>query len=318
MTFKIGVTFHSFTNEYVTYVYSFEDLMELASYLGGGVEIVGPAHHRGFPEVTDEFERVFKSALERYGLTPTCYGSYQDPFMLPDRDLTPDEIYEYTLPQLRGAARLGFPVVRLQYYAYPIADRLVPVAEKLNLKLGYELHSPLMIESPTVQKLIAQIQGLGSEHLGLIPDCGIFAHSISQHHLGMAKQMGVHDSVINEVQQLWKAKATVEAALERVAELGGNQAALSWTEMVWGSFGFSEPSALVSIKDYIVHVHAKFYSIVEGEEPNLRYQEVVKALIDIGYTGWVSSEYEGPPTDSFEIVRKHQEMLRRYVNMFLH
>jgi len=316
MTFRIGVTFHSFTAEYVSFVYSFEDLMELASCLGGGVEIVGPAHHRGFPEVTDEFERVFKSAMERYGLTPTCYGSYQDPFMLPERDLTPDEMYEYTVPQLKGAAKLGFPVVRLQYYAYPIAERLVPLAEKLGLRLGYELHSPLMIESPTVQKLIEQIDTLGSDRLGLIPDCGIFARSVSDHHLAMGRQMGIPELILAEVERLWKAKTPVEKALERIQELGGNQAACSWTEMVWGSFGYSEPSALADVKDYIVHVHGKFYSIVDGEEPDLRYEEVVKTLIDIGYAGWLSSEYEGPPTDSFEIVRQHQEMIRQYIAKF--
>ena len=93
--FRAGVTFHSFAKEYLAFQWSFEDMMQMASELGGGVEIVGPSHHRGFPEVTDEFESSFKSALERYQLTPTCYGSYADPFMLPDRNLTPDELVDH-------------------------------------------------------------------------------------------------------------------------------------------------------------------------------------------------------------------------------
>ena len=80
-TFRVGVTLHSFTNEYCSFQWSFEDMMQKASLLGGGVEIVGPAHHRGFPEVTDEFERTFKSSIERNGLTPTSYGSYADLFV---------------------------------------------------------------------------------------------------------------------------------------------------------------------------------------------------------------------------------------------
>jgi hypothetical protein len=59
-------------------------MMEKAGQLGGGVEIVGPSHIRSFPEVSEEFERSFKSSVDRYGLTPTSYGSYADPFMLPD------------------------------------------------------------------------------------------------------------------------------------------------------------------------------------------------------------------------------------------
>ena len=87
-------------------------------------------------------ERIFKSSLERNNLIPTSYGSYADPFMLPDRDLTGDELVAYTIPQLKGAARLGFPVVRLQYFVWPVVERLLPYAEKYKLQMGYELHTP--------------------------------------------------------------------------------------------------------------------------------------------------------------------------------
>jgi sugar phosphate isomerase/epimerase len=311
--FKVGISFHTFVQEFISFVYSFEDLMEIASELGGGVEIVGPSNHRGFPEVTDEFERAFKSSVERYGLIPTSYGSYQDPFMLPDRDLTPDEIYEYTVPQLKGAAKLGFPVVRLQYFAHVAAERLVPIAEKLDLKMGYELHTPLEIESPTVLMLREQIAKLGSDRLGLIPDFGIFARSISEHHLNAGRRIGVPEAIIASAQTLWKAKTSKHDALEAVEAMGADEEGLSWINMVWGSFGHSEPAALAEIKDSIVHCHGKFYSIVDGDEPDLRYEEVVKALLEIGYSGWVSTEYEGGPADTFAVARAHQSMMNGYI-----
>jgi sugar phosphate isomerase/epimerase len=315
--FKLGVTFHSFTKEYISFKMSFEDMMQKAALLGGGVEIVGPSHHRGFPEVTPEFERTFKSSLERNGLTPTCYGSYADPFMLPDRNLTPDEIFEYTVPQLKGAAKLGFPVVRLQYFASVAAERLIPLAEKLNLKMGYELHTPLTIESPLTQELLAQIRGLGSDRLGVIPDCGIFARSISQHHLNQGRKSGVPEAIIQKALELWGQKVTVYTAIEAVKPFGADERTLNWIEAIWGSFGFSEPSALTEIKDYIFHVHGKFYSIVNGDEPDLRYEEVVKTLLDINYTGWMSSEFEGGMADSFEIVQAHQKMVKGYIQKYL-
>lgn len=315
--FKIGVTFHSFTKEYVHYKWSFEDMMQKASLLGGGVEIVGPSHHRGFPEVTPEFERIFKSALERYNLTPTCYGSYADPFMLPDRNLTPDELFEYTVPQLKGAAKLGFPVVRLQHFASVAAERLIPYAEKLNIRMGYELHSPLMIEAPRTQELLEQIVRLGSDRLGLVPDCGIFARSISEHHIAGARESGVPEPMIQKALDLWSQKVNMDKSVEMMRSYGADKKTLSQIETFWGSFGFSEPSALADIKPYIFHVHGKFYNIVNGDEPNLRYEEVVKALLDIGYTGWMSSEYEGGPADSFAIVQAHQAMIKRYMDKHL-
>ena len=316
--FKIGVTFHSFTKEYLAYKWSFEDMMQKAALLGGGVEIVGPSHHRGFPEVTPEFERIFKSSLERNGLTPTCYGSYADPFMLPDRDLNPDEIFAYTVPQLKGAAKLGFPVVRLQYFTYVVAERLISYAEKLNLKMGYELHTPLTIESPITQMLLAQIKQLGSDRLGVIPDCGIFARSIAKHHVNQGRKMGVPEEMIQKALELWGRKVTTDPALEAMRSFGADERALIWVAMVWGSFGFSEPSALAEIKPYIIHMHGKYYSIVDGDEPDLRYEEVVKTLLDIGYTGWMSSEFEGGGNvDSFEIVQAHQAMVKKYIARYL-
>lgn len=315
--FRVGISFHTFVQEYISFIYSFEDMMEMASVLGGGVEIVGPSNHRGFPEVTDEFERTFKSAVERYELTPTSYGSYADPFMLPDRDLTPDELYDYTVIQLRGAAKLGFPVVRLQYYTSVVAERLIPVAEKLNIKMGYELHTPLIIESPKVQELQAQIQRISSDRLGLIPDCGIFARSISQHHLNVGRKSGVTEEIIQIAQELWKKKNTFDQAAEIIRAMGAEDKTLMWIDMIWGSFGYSEPAALAEIKPYIIHFHGKFYSIVNGDEPDLRYEEVVKTLLDIGYGGWMSTEYEGGPANTFEVAQAHQAMVKGYIEKYL-
>ena len=313
-SFKVGVTLHSFTSEYVSFKWSFDDMLEKAGQLGGGIEIVGPSHHRGFPEVSDEFERTFKSGVERYGLTPTSYGSYADPFMLPDRNLTADEIFEYTVPQLKGAAKLGFPVVRLQYFAAVAAERLVPVAEKLNLKLGYELHAPLTIESPETQGLLAQIARLGSDKLGLIPDTSIFARSVSQFHIDRARASGVPEALIQRALGLWnERKYNEEQAVTILRAEGADKKSEAVLGSFWGTCGFSEPAALADIKPHIMHFHGKFYSIVDGDDPDLRYEEVVKTLLDIGYTGWMSSEYEGGPTDTFAVVQAHQAMVKRYI-----
>jgi sugar phosphate isomerase/epimerase len=315
-TFRVGVTFHSFAHEYCSFKWSFEDMMQRAAILGGGVEIVGPSHHRGFPEVTPEFERIFKSSVERNGLTPTCYGSYADPFMLPERNLTEDEIFEYTVPQLKGAAKLGFPVVRLQHFASVAAIRLLPYAEKLNIRMGYELHTPLMIEAPRTQELLAQIKNLGSDRLGVIPDCGIFSRSVSQHHINQGRQAGVPEHLIQKALELWSRKVTMEPTIEAMKAAGADTKTITWIGMVWDSCGFSDPSAMGEIMPYIFHVHGKFYSIVDGEEPDLRYEEVVKTLIEHHYTGWMSSEYEGSPCDSFEVVKGHQAMVKRYIQKY--
>lgn len=314
--FRLGVTFHSFTNEYCSFQWSFEDMMRHAAALGGGVEIVGPAHHRGFPQVPAEFERTFKSSVERNGLTPTCYGSYADPFMLPGRDLSPDELVAYTIPQLVGAARLGFPIVRLQYFVAPVVERLLPHAEKLGLRMGYELHTPLTIESVQTQDLLAQVKRLSSPRLGLIPDAGIFARSIPKFRIEGARKRGVPEPLLDRAVKLWQAKTPLREAQDVLRSHGADDRTFSTLEVFWGSFGHSEPAAMRQIMPYVIHVHGKFFSMAEGDEPDVRYEELVKALLDGGYQGWMSSEYEGPDTDSFEIVKAHQGMVRRYVAQY--
>jgi sugar phosphate isomerase/epimerase len=124
--------------------------------------------------------------------------------------------------------------------------------------------------------------------------------------------------MIQKAVELWGRKVTTDPALEAMRALDADEITLIWVAMVWGSFGFSEPSALAEIKPYIIHVHGKYYSIVDGDEPNLRYEEVVKTLLDIGYTGWMSSEFEGGgEVDSFEIVKAHQTMVKGYMDKYL-
>lgn len=313
---KLGVTLHSFTNEYCSYVWSFEDLMRIAGLLGGGVEIVGPAHHRGFPHVSDQFEAEFKSSVQRNGLTPTSYGSYSDPFMLPDRDLSPAELVDYTVPQLVGAHRLGFPIVRLQHFTAEVIEELLPWADRLDLVLGWELHVPMTIESARTQFLLSLVRKYDTPWLGLIPDAGIFARSVSSRHIQDGRQAGIDEQLLQAAVTAWNEGKSLEQALAIVGGPAPEAALTTWVGMVWDTFGHSDPAALAEIMPYVVHLHGKFFHIVDGDEPDLRYRELVSSLLSSGYRGWMSSEYEGDAPDSFEIVSAHQAMIRRYMDEF--
>jgi sugar phosphate isomerase/epimerase len=310
---KLGISLHSFTSEYITYKWSLEDMFQLASVLGGGLEIVGPAHQRGYPYLTDEYERLFKSSIERWGLTPTSYGTYADPFMLKDRDLNADELVDYMVPQLKSAARLGFSIARLQYFSYPVIERLLPWAEKLNLKMGYELHVPLMIKSEMTRGLIEQVERINSPYLGLIPDTGIFTNSIPEFCLASLRAAGVSEELVQRAIVLWTSRTPNHAALEELLKLGLRKQNIGTIERVWGSFGWSEPEELKDILPRVIHMHGKFFSMKDGVEPNVRFEEVTKVLVESGYDGWWSSEFEGPDgVDTFELVRQQQAMIRRF------
>ena len=120
-------------------------------------------------------------------------------------------------------------------------------------------------------------------------------------------------ALLNRAVALWKAETPLKDAREQLKALGADDRTFSTIEVFWGSFGHSDPKSIAGIMPHIIHTHGKFFSIVNGDEPDVRYEEFVKALIDGGYKGWMSSEYEGPDGDSFEIIKAHQAMVRRYI-----
>src|SRR3954469_18488436 len=83
-----------------------------------------------------------------------------------DRDMTLDEEYEFTVAQFRSARALGFPLVRIQSAKPELIRRLMPVAEDLDLTLGWEIHAPLGPNSPKVVEIRELYEEIGSPRLG--------------------------------------------------------------------------------------------------------------------------------------------------------
>jgi hypothetical protein len=69
---------------------------------------------RSYPFVTDEFVRTWRDAFDRSGFVASSFGANLDMGRRRDRDMTPDEEYEFSEILFRGAHRLGFPLVRIQ------------------------------------------------------------------------------------------------------------------------------------------------------------------------------------------------------------
>ena len=86
------------------------------------------------------------------------------------------------------------------------------------------------------------------------------------------------------------------------------------THYIW-----SEPKAMLDHMPLIGHIQAKFYEMTDDEvEYSIPYDEIVPLLIEGGFDGYLSSEYEGNrhiqdafPVDSVEQVRRQHAMFGR-------
>jgi sugar phosphate isomerase/epimerase len=316
-SFPIGITLYCFTSEYLSFQYSFDDCMQLASLVGDrGVEIVGP-QHRGWPRVSNEFERTFKSGVERYGLIPTSYSGYGDEVYNTD----PNDLLEYVLLQVKGAHKLGFPMVRFGPGADPVIERALPLAEKLNIKIAYEIHVQDRIGpfNERTEAYVRHIQKLNTPFLGLYPDGGIFINKISQRHIDRAKRSGMPENIVNKTLELYNAKASEAQLIEEVKSLGGDAQMADMAVNIWRENPRSDPKAMLELMPYMRHFHGKFWTWENGCEPTIPYDEVVQVLVEGGFKEWMSIEFEGhsPSVDTFSVVKGFEGMVKGYRDKYL-
>jgi sugar phosphate isomerase/epimerase len=324
---KLGVTLYSFTPDFHAGRYTVEQLIAKAAALdmGPGLELIGFQSVRDFPRVTDEFASRFRRLVEENGLEPSCLAINADLAIRSDRFLTDDEHVEYLGAQIEAAARLGFPVVRSQATASPaVVERLLPLAEKLDVRIGAEIHSASTIESPWVLELRELYDRLDSPYLGWIPDFGASTRGISPGVFETYRGKGVSEELLAAIAERWDELHTrdFEAGEEigRLIELchrhGAGDHAVNLAVFAVGIHGHQDPQAWREILPDVVHVHGKFFAIDEdGRDPVVPFDELLPMLAEAGYTGFVSSEYEGwhwdTTSDCFDMVVRQQALSRR-------
>jgi sugar phosphate isomerase/epimerase len=323
---KLGVTLYSFTPDFHKGRYTFEELIVRAAELGlgPGLEVIGFQSFRGFPRVSKELEKRFLSLVDGHGWELSCLDGNVDVAVRADRLLREDEIVEYVGAQLETAARLGFPVLRIQNAATPaVVEGLLPAAERLGVKLGMEIHAPETVRSPWVLALRELYARLDSPYLGFIPDFGASTRGISPSVFDTFRAKGVSEELLKAIAARWAELGTREfEAHEEIGNfialahsLGAGDDAVNLAVFAVGIHGHQDPQAWREILLDVVHVHGKFFDIGDdGREPVVPIEALLDVLVEGGYDGYVSSEYEGwhwnTESDAFDMVARQQALCR--------
>ena len=287
--FKYGVSLYSFMTDFGTVLDLETALAGIADIGATGVEILGEGHIPNYPNPSQEWVDDWFRLLEKYGLEPTNYGSWIDTRLHSSgangRDMTVEEGAAALQRDLRLAKRLGFRFVRPKIgvvssdlVPHPIwtevVQRSLPLAEELDVVICPEIHSPTPIKHEVVDDYIALIKRTGTKHFGLLIDTGIF-----------------QDRPI---------------AL-KPGELPGQRPAFMDGIAV-------DPADFADVAEHVVFIQAKFHDIDENlEDQQIPWEPVLRAIKDAGYTGYLSSEYEGErtPWRSIEQVRRHHSLMRQ-------
>lgn len=345
---KRSVSLYSYQDEFYLGKLDLEGcLRETAKTGATGVELLAEQMIRKFPLPieTQTFRDQWFDWMKKYNLTPSCYDGFLENHIYDNRTLTLKEQVNMMNRDLRLASLLGFPVLRtLVSTPMDVIEGSLPYAEEVGVKIGLEVHAPFSLNSGWADGYMEMIKRTGTKHFGFVPDMGIFCKNIPDVVRDKARRHGAKEECIKIVDDAYAqrvakgftkikydlnlGKANMEyrmangmaEMMDAVKAAGGGPADLEYAGVSF-TYSWSEPQDIIDNIDYIFHTHAKFYNVSEDlVETAVALPEVIEAYKKAGYTGFLSSEYEGGEhlradmeVDSIEQVRRHQAAMAKAI-----
>lgn len=324
---KLGTTLYSMTSEFAAGVYTPETLIAAVAEneIGPGVEFNIAQLLRTYPDVDDEFTKLWFDSLEKYGLEASAIGTNLDMGRRKDRDMTPDEEHDFLARQLKTAHTLGFKRIVIRSVGKELLRRLLPLAEKYDQRLGYEIHAPQGPNDPKVVEIRELYEELGSDRLGFTADFSSTMHSLSPRLITQLQSMGLDDKHIPVMDEIWHEPTPMHVRNQKFEDYLVSEGVDPlrfgpFTRLAFNMHGLVPPEEWLDIMPQIFHVHAKFYDIgPDGEEPAMDIPRIVKQFVDGGYVGYLSSEWEGHAfldlgeADPIDLVKKQHALMRRAI-----
>lgn len=320
---KRGVSLYSFQEEMFLGQMTIEDCVAFAASIGAkGIEILPEQNMPTFPNIDDRQVAWWKELMAKHGTELTCYDMFLDTKVRKDRLMTDDEQVASIRRDLVLCNRLGIRNMRVLVFVRPdILERCVPYAEELDVHMGVEVHAPWHMEHAWILRTVEVADRLGTKHLGLLPDMGIFMKHYPPVYRDRFIRQGARPEVAQFIVEQHEQKIMAEYTIYEVAvKMKGNPAEVRMAEILRHQ-PFANPKRIRDYIPYFRHIQAKFYEMTEDDrDPTHAYDEVIPELIAGGWDGYLSSEYEGDrwiqdvqPVDSREQVRRQHRMFERLI-----
>lgn len=287
--FKYGVSLYSYVDDFGS-VMTLEDGFDHAADVGAtGIEILGEGHIDGYPNPTTQWIDNWFRLLEKYNLEPTNMCSWVDNRITLTRNLTVEQGAAEMAQDLRLAHQLGFKFLRPKFGV--ISHDLIPdplwtgyternldLAHQLGIVICPEIHAPTPIKHEVVDGYIDFIERTGTDNFRLMIDTGIFQDRPLKH---------------------WGSHQVTEEMRNHMDFLNGIKV---------------PPQQFLDVAKYVAFIQAKFHDIDDDlVDQNIPWEPVIAAIKQAGYTGYLSSEYEGlrSPWRAIDQVRRQHALLRK-------
>ncbi|MGW9112200.1 sugar phosphate isomerase/epimerase family protein [Microbacterium sp. NPDC055683] len=324
---RLGTTLYSLTSEFAAGLYTPETLIAAVAEhgIGPGVEFNIAQLLRTYPDVDADFTRLWFDSLEKHGLEASAVGTNLDMGRRVDRDMTPEEEHDFFARQLKTANTLGFRTIVIRSAGRELLRSLLPLAEKYDQRLGYEIHAPQGPNDPKVVAIRELYDELGSDRLGFTADFSSTMHSLSPTLLRTLGQMGMDERHFAVMDEIWHRPEPMhvrnQAFEDYLAGEGVDHLRFGpFTRLAFNMHGLVPAEEWLDIMPRIFHVHAKFFGLgADGEEPAMDIPRIVRQFVQGGYTGYLSSEWEGHAfsdlgeADPIDLVKKQHALMTRAI-----
>ncbi len=328
---KFGVSFYSYQDAFRTGKLDLEGCVAEVAKLGAdGIELLPTQTPPcSYPKAEPAEIDAWHALMAKYGTRPVCLDSVivvrsevmgMKGLQGPHVGANLDEQIQLLRDEILLCHQLGFRFMRspmLYGFDFPAIEAALPYAEQMDVNLGLEIHVPLQITGPEVAHYIDFIQRTGTKHASLIPDMAIFSRTLPVKLVEATLRAGADAGTVQQIVGAFEARQDMAALAETLRSDGR-------AEKCEALLGFavrnvtSRPEELRQIYPYISHFHAKFYDVDEKlVEHGIAFDEVIPILQELGYEGYMNSEFEGQrigdvsdPLDEVEQVRRQHAMIR--------
>jgi len=309
---KIAVTLYSVTSDYVTGRKSLEECLKMVHDMGyAGLEFIPAQMAPEYPAISDAWLAEFKALMAKYELEPVCWSAYIDMGIRTDRDLTREEIIQYTVNDMIYAKKTGFPMVRTQHAISPeIYREMIPWCKKLGVKLVIEMHHPHTPYTPVWKEYIALMKGEGKGWLGVVPDFSIFQKYPHKLYMDAMLDGGCRKEKIDAIMELVDQGRPIEEA--EALEL--NEVERDCLPDLFEGYEHISVDALEELVPISPYMHGKFYYLENGDhDVCVPFDEILPKIKALGYKGYIAAEYEG---HHFSVDIDAREQLERFASIF--
>ena len=326
-----GVTLYSFTRAFHGREYDLEGLIRKVSAegYGPGLEVIGFSSFRGFPEIDDRFAGWFRDLVDEVGLVTTSLAVNADIGIHRDRLLTQDELIEYMRRQIEAAAKLGFPIARVQISLTPDSMEQLAPSPRSTASRSRSRCTPTSTPRTRASSRCATATSRSARRSSGSPPTGAPPSPASRprcsrrtaaagHPRSCSRRSSTSGTTFYEqgppADQAEHGQR-FGAFIGLAAQNGRPDLGIDFGINGTGLFGPARVDDWLEIMPWIRHVHGKFFGIDEnGEEPSVPVRDLIALLVEHGYSGAISSEYEGWHWNHwqspFDIIRGEQAVQR--------